>query len=114
MLRTLSALAFLALAACSTGEESQVLRRDPSRVSGNEPAAADTLALAGRQGAASALAPGATAEPDSRPVIVFLGTSLTAGYGLPAEQAYPAVVQQKLDSAGLPYKVVNAGVSGET
>lgn len=51
---------------------------------------------------------------DSRPVIVFLGTSLTAGLGLDPSQAYPALIQQKLDSAGLAYRVVNAGVSGET
>jgi acyl-CoA thioesterase-1 len=54
-------------------------------------------------------------EPAPTPVIVFLGTSLTAGYGLedPA-QAYPALIQAKLDAAGLRYRVVNAGVSGET
>jgi len=46
--------------------------------------------------------------------VLFLGTSLTAGLGLPPEQAYPAVIQQKIDSAGLPFRVVNAGVSGET
>jgi acyl-CoA thioesterase-1 len=46
--------------------------------------------------------------------IVFLGTSLTAGQGLDPDQAYPALIQQKLDSAGLPYQAVNAGVSGET
>ena len=51
---------------------------------------------------------------DARPVIVFLGTSLTAGLGLDPSQAYPALIQQKLDSAGLDYRVVNAGVSGET
>jgi acyl-CoA thioesterase-1 len=51
---------------------------------------------------------------DTRPVIVFLGTSLTAGLGLDPSQAYPALIQQKLDSAGLGYRVVNAGVSGET
>jgi acyl-CoA thioesterase-1 len=49
-----------------------------------------------------------------RPTIVFLGTSLTAGYGLEPEQAYPALLQTKIDSAGLNYRVVNAGVSGET
>jgi acyl-CoA thioesterase-1 len=48
------------------------------------------------------------------PAIVFLGTSLTAGLGLDPEQAYPAIIQQKLDSARLRYRVVNAGVSGET
>lgn len=53
---------------------------------------------------------------DSRPAIVFLGTSLTAGYGLrdPASQAFPALLQARLDSAGLRFRVVNAGVSGET
>ena len=45
---------------------------------------------------------------------MFLGTSLTAGYGLDPAQAYPALIQSKIDSAGLHYRVVNAGVSGET
>lgn len=49
-----------------------------------------------------------------RPVVLFLGTSLTAGLGLLAEDAFPAIVQEKIDSAGLPFRVVNAGVSGET
>jgi acyl-CoA thioesterase-1 len=49
-----------------------------------------------------------------RQVVLFLGTSLTAGLGLEPEQAYPALIQQKIDSAGLGYRVVNAGVSGET
>jgi acyl-CoA thioesterase-1 len=51
---------------------------------------------------------------DDRPVILFVGTSLTAGFGLDPEQAFPALVQRKLDAAGLRYRVVNAGVSGET
>ena len=51
---------------------------------------------------------------EERPVVLFLGTSLTAGLGLLAENAFPAVIQQKIDSAGLPFRVVNAGVSGET
>ena len=50
----------------------------------------------------------------ARPSVVFLGTSLTAGLGLEPEQAYPALIQQKIDSAGLGFRVVNAGVSGET
>ena len=47
-------------------------------------------------------------------VILFFGNSLTAGYGLDAEEAFPALIQDKLDSLGLPYTVVNAGLSGET
>ncbi len=46
--------------------------------------------------------------------IVFFGNSLTAGYGLSPSQAFPAIIQQKIDSLGLSYQVVNAGVSGET
>ena len=45
---------------------------------------------------------------------MFFGTSLTAGLGLDPDEAYPAVIQQKLDSAGLAFRAVNAGVSGET
>lgn len=48
------------------------------------------------------------------PVILFIGTSLTAGYGLEPALAYPAVVERMLDSLGVPVRVVNAGVSGET
>jgi acyl-CoA thioesterase-1 len=48
------------------------------------------------------------------PVVLFFGTSLTAGLGLEPEEAYPALIQQKIDSAGLPFRAVNAGVSGET
>ena len=46
--------------------------------------------------------------------IVFFGNSLTAGYGLSPEQAFPALIQKRIDSLGLPYQVINAGVSGET
>jgi len=46
--------------------------------------------------------------------IVFYGNSLTAGYGLSTSQAFPAIIQNKIDSLGLTYQVVNAGVSGET
>lgn len=46
--------------------------------------------------------------------ILFYGNSLTAGYGLDPSQAFPALIQQKIDSLGLPYTAVNAGVSGET
>ena len=48
------------------------------------------------------------------PVVLFFGTSLTAGAGLEPEQAFPALVERKADSAGLPIRAVNAGLSGET
>ncbi len=53
-------------------------------------------------------------QADRRPVVLFFGTSLTAGLGLEPEQAYPALIQQKIDSARLKFRTVNAGVSGET
>ncbi len=46
--------------------------------------------------------------------ILFFGNSLTAGYGLELSQAFPALIQEKIDSLRLPYKVINAGLSGET
>jgi acyl-CoA thioesterase I len=91
------------------------------------PAVAVLLALAACQskGApqpapeASAAAPRpAAAAPDAatsaRPRIVILGDSLTAGLGLRNTEAFPALVQQKIDAAGYAYEVVNAGVSGDT
>lgn len=65
------------------------------------------------QDSAPAVAP--TVRPSDRPTVLFLGTSLTAGYGLsdPA-LAYPALIQVKLDSAGRSFRVINAGISGES
>jgi len=47
-------------------------------------------------------------------LILFYGDSLTAGYGLSTEDAFPAIVEEKLNKKGKPTKVVNAGLSGET
>ena len=46
--------------------------------------------------------------------MLIMGTSLTAGLGLDPDQAYPALVQRAIDSAGFPFTVENAGLSGET
>jgi acyl-CoA thioesterase-1 len=54
------------------------------------------------------------APTDDRAVILFVGTSITAGLGLDPEEAFPALLQRRIDAAGLRYRVVNAGVSGET
>lgn len=51
---------------------------------------------------------------DDRPRIVAFGDSLTAGLGVAAEEAYPARLQRRLDERGLRYRVINAGVSGDT
>lgn len=89
--RVIAAVLSLALAACSRGEEG--------------------AASAPRQDVRDSRGSTDTAE---RPVVLFLGTSLTAGLGLSPEEAYPALVQRKLDSAALAWQAVNAGLSGET
>lgn len=55
-----------------------------------------------------------TAKEESTPVILFFGNSITAGYQLDVKDAFPALIQNRLDSLGYTYKVVNAGLSGET
>lgn len=56
----------------------------------------------------------APAANDSLKTILFFGNSLTAGYGLDLSEAFPSLIQLKIDSLQLPYKVINAGLSGET
>lgn len=56
---------------------------------------------------------GSAPAPQSR-TLVFLGDSLTAGYGVALEEAFPALIEARLTSAGRPWRVVNAGVSGDT
>lgn len=46
--------------------------------------------------------------------ILFFGDSISAGYGIQPQQAFPAVIQDKIDSLGLKYEVINGGLSGET
>jgi len=53
-------------------------------------------------------------ESDSRPVIVAFGDSLTAGAGVSADGNYPAKLQARIDAAGYRYRVINAGINGET
>ena len=51
---------------------------------------------------------------ESKKNLVFFGNSLTAGYGLDISEAFPARIQEFIDSLGYDYNVVNAGLSGET
>jgi acyl-CoA thioesterase-1 len=102
MRRTLStAILFLlaaTLLACSPG--------------GSDPAAAS--AVSSRRAARPVPAAPAAVATRTEPVVVFLGDSLTAGYGLEERQAYPVLVEASLEKAGHPVRVVNAGVSGDT
>jgi len=56
----------------------------------------------------------APSTKSNQKTILCFGNSLTAGYGLEPEQAWPALLQERLDSVGQDFKVVNAGLSGET
>ena len=53
-------------------------------------------------------------KPTDKKTILFFGNSITAGYQLDLSEAFPALIQERLDSLGLPYQTVNAGLSGET
>jgi acyl-CoA thioesterase-1 len=82
--------------------------------SSNQPADAGRATGAGAAAASTSGARAAQPAVDSRPRVVFLGDSLTAGLGLPQDEAYPTLLQGRIDAAGLEYQVVNAGVSGDT
>lgn len=73
------------------------------------PAASDTS-----EPRAAQPAPASEADVDSRPRVVCLGDSLTAGFGLVESESYPSILQGKLDANELEFLVVNAGVSGDT
>ncbi len=75
-----------------------------------------------RDGIGQRLGTDVTAQPGrpntqvsvDRPRIVTFGDSLTAGLGVATDESYPAQLQRKLDASGYPYRVINAGVSGDT
>jgi acyl-CoA thioesterase I len=92
MRRIIAILSTAALFACSDG--AQQAERPSETAAASEPSPSDNT-LARRN-------------------VVFLGTSLTAGYGVGPDVAFPALVQQRIDAEKLPFQVTNAGISGET
>lgn len=95
--------AVLLLAAC--GKSSEATAEATSETSAAAKEAAPT---------ASAPASAPVSVNDVRPVILAFGDSLTEGYGLEKSQAYPTLLQQRLEEKGYHYRVVNAGISGDT
>ncbi|MEO9887626.1 MAG: arylesterase [Balneola sp.] len=57
---------------------------------------------------------GLSVVAQEKKTILFFGDSIAAGYGIEPQQAFPAIIQNKIDSAGLNYEVINGGLSGET
>lgn len=108
MNRSLSLLLVLATFACSPAES-------PEAVDGARAPARSGVTDAGASDSTMVVPTEAMVPLDSRPVVVFLGTSLTAGLGLEREaDTYVSVLEQMADSAGKPFRAVNAGVSGDT
>src|SRR6478752_5162901 len=71
------------------------------------------LLIVGVLGWSTTMNPSQAADPE-RHTVVVLGDSIAAGYGLDPSEAYPALLQEKIDGEGWPWKVVNAGLSGDT
>ena len=88
----------VAVIACGGQDEKVPSGADSAKAKANATLAAETKP--------AKFAPGAT--------VLFAGTSLTAGYGLDPDSAYPQQVQRLMTADGMPFQVVNAGVSGET
>src|SRR3982751_436387 len=103
--RVMVALLASAIAVSCTGSGGAA--RDST--SGTKPAISEESPAPAR----APVVPPASPNPTARRTLLFLGTSLTAGLGLDPDSAYPQRIQRKIDAAGLPYQVVNAGVSGE-
>ncbi len=91
-------------------------RPEPPSVSPSAPPGSSRDAFSERLGADGAAQPerAGRSSTDDRPRIVAFGDSLTAGLGVAPEDSYPAHLQRRLDAVGYRYRVINAGVSGET
>ena len=108
-----SALALLVLSACGPArEEGSAAARE--LVPTNPGAAPRDMGDGRSPDPGGAPAPGGVAVPADAPLVVFLGDSLTAGYGVEPGLSYPDWLQKRLDAEGLAYRVVNQGISGDT
>src|SRR6266498_2264804 len=102
----------MAVSACAAAVLAVACGREPAAT----PAASSPARASARPVAPSPAAPSnpTSAPAAPRPRIVFLGDSLTAGYGLEKPQSIPSLIQARLEREGYRFEVVNAGVSGDT
>lgn len=103
-MRKIPTLLLLALIPMACGPEA---RED-------EPQATQAALRVPAPAARPAARPAAPVQVPDTPLVVFLGDSLTAGLGLDEDQAYPAVLERGLEEEGVPIRILNAGVSGDT
>jgi acyl-CoA thioesterase-1 len=104
------ALAVLTTACGQNGSDTPIVGAMGSK---SRPAAQSAQPAQPTQSASAAPAP-SQAPRAARPRVVVLGDSLSAGLGLSPQEAFPAILQRKIDADGLKFEVVNAGVSGDT
>jgi acyl-CoA thioesterase-1 len=105
-LRVCQVAGLMCAIACSSND-----RTDNGRNSGETK---NNMSIANGAGETLAAGVATAARTGGNPVVLFFGTSLTAGLGLDPEQAFPALIEKKAAAEGVPIKVVNAGLSGET
>jgi acyl-CoA thioesterase-1 len=86
---------------------------DKNKMPQNNDDARVPVAASSPSSSRDALAP-SVETADTRPVILAFGDSLTEGYNLPREKAWPSLLQKRLDEKGIAWRVVNAGISGDT
>jgi acyl-CoA thioesterase I len=109
------AAALLCLAPFTAGcEDRRVVRAREAPLPGpiRDPGTGASVGQSREPGPAASAA--AAARVEASPLVVFLGDSLTAGYGLAADEAFPAEVERLLAERGTPIRALNAGVSGDT
>jgi acyl-CoA thioesterase-1 len=106
-----AAAAIAVTSACGqNGSDTPIVGAMRSKSRPAQPASPAAAATSGDQAASSTQAQPAAA----RPRVVVLGDSLSAGLGLSPQEAFPALLQRKIDAEGLKFEVINAGVSGDT
>jgi acyl-CoA thioesterase-1 len=116
---TIAAAATLAATASACGQngaETPIVEsmRSKPRPAPNSGAPANAATAANTTPGSASASPVATSPHAARPRVVVLGDSLTAGLGLPPQEAFPALLQRKIDADDLKFEVINAGVSGDT
>src|SRR5712671_5509465 len=98
--------ALLAMSACGSGKNVDN--------SSNVAEAKDNMSVTKGRGSEDSASGVGAPTTVRNPVVLFFGTSLTAGFGLDPDQAFPSLIEKRAEADGLPIRAVNAGLSGET